>query len=94
MVYALLSSQPILNDEQLFAPMYGALHDEVNNALNTVFQEYGEKEFLIDDESRLVGNICLLFFMLLFSSSHLALFLLMKRIRFHLEKQFKIHGPR
>ncbi len=29
--YALLSSQPILNDEELFGPMYGALCEGVSN---------------------------------------------------------------
>ena len=50
--YALLSSQPILNDAWLFGPMNGALCDQVNNELTTVFGEFGEEEFLIDDELR------------------------------------------
>ncbi len=50
--YVLLGSQPILNDEELFWPMYGDLCDIVSNQMSTVFGESGEEEFLIDDESR------------------------------------------
>ncbi len=49
--YILLSSQPILNDEELFGPMYGVLCGGVSNELSTVFGESGEEEFLIDNES-------------------------------------------
>ncbi len=51
---ALLSSQPILNDEGLVEPMYRALCGGVSNELSTVFGKSGEEEFLNDDESRLV----------------------------------------
>ncbi len=57
MDYALLSSQPILNDEELFGPMYGALCEGVSNELSAVFGESGEKEYLCEDESRLVRYI-------------------------------------
>ncbi len=49
MDYALLSSQPILNDVGLFGPMYGALCDGVSNELSTFFGESGEKEFQSND---------------------------------------------
>ena len=49
--YALLSSQPILNDEELFGPMYGDLCEGVCDELKTVFGE-SEEEFQIDDELR------------------------------------------
>ncbi len=62
--YALLSSQPILNDEELFGLMYGALCEEVSNELSTVFGEHGIEEFLCDNKSRLVRYIssCFVFF--------------------------------
>ncbi len=47
--YALLSSQPNLNDEGMFGPMNGAIFDGVSNELSTVFGESGEEEFPIDD---------------------------------------------
>ncbi len=47
-----MSSQPIINDEQFFGPMYRALCDGVSNDLSTVFGESGEEEFQIDYESR------------------------------------------
>ncbi len=52
--YALLSSQPLLNDEELFGPMYGALCKGIGDELSTVFGESEEEEFLNDDESRLL----------------------------------------
>ncbi len=45
--YALLSSQPILNNEGLFGPMNGALCDGVS----TVFVEFGELELPYDGQS-------------------------------------------
>ncbi len=62
--YALLSSQPIFNDEGLFGTMNVALCDGVSNELSTVFGESGVKEFRCDDESRLVRYIfsCFVFF--------------------------------
>ncbi len=50
--YALLRSQPILTDKELFGPMNGALCDGVSNELSTVFGESGEEEFQIYDELR------------------------------------------
>ncbi len=60
--YALLSSQPILNDEGLFGPMYAELCQGVCNELSTVFGETGKEEFLCDDESRYVSKIYFSFF--------------------------------
>ncbi len=48
-IYYLLSSQPILNDKELFGPMNGALCDGVNNKLGTVFGESSEEEFPCDN---------------------------------------------
>ncbi len=50
--HALLSSQPILNNKEMFGPINGALFDVVNNKLDTVFGGFGEGEFLFDDQSR------------------------------------------
>ncbi len=54
--YALLSSQPILNDEELFGSIYGALCEGVSNELSTAFGETGQ-EYLCEDEPRYVHNI-------------------------------------
>ncbi len=57
--YALLSSQPMLNDEELFGPLYRATCEGV---INELLGEVGEKEFLFEDETRLVNDICFVFF--------------------------------
>ncbi len=82
--YALLSSQPILNDEELFDSMSSALCDGVSNKLSVVFGKSKEEEFISDDKSRQILVLFTAFCFLILSSysSFLALILMMRTRHF------------
>ncbi len=50
--YALLSSQPLQNNEELYGSMCAALCNGVSKELSVVFGKSEEEEYINDDESR------------------------------------------